>query len=79
MRGKNPRPRFTSWGPEFFETLGVSLLDGRGFDSRDHRDAAPVVIVNESFARRAWPGQDPLGKEVRHDLLLLPDDAESGA
>jgi hypothetical protein len=31
--------------------------------------------VNESFARRAWPGEDPLGKEIRHDLILLPDDA----
>jgi hypothetical protein len=33
-----------------------------------------VVIVNESFARTAWPGEDPLGKEVRHDLVLFPDD-----
>jgi len=72
--GKKPEAALHVVGPEFFETLGVSLLDGRGFDARDHRDAPPVVIVNESFARTAWPGEDPLGKEVRHDLVLLPDD-----
>jgi predicted permease len=61
-------------GPEFFETLGVTVKQGRGFDRGDDREGAPVVIVNEAFARAAWPGQEPLGKEVRHDLILLPDD-----
>jgi putative ABC transport system permease protein len=73
--GKKPEAALHVVGPELFETLGVSLLDGRGFDARDRRDGAPVAIVNESFARRAWPGEDPLGKEIRHDLILLPDDA----
>ncbi len=75
--GKKPEAALHVVGPEFFETLGVSLLDGRGFDARDHRDAAPVVIVNQSFARAAWPGEDPLGKEIRHDLILLPDDVDA--
>lgn len=75
--GKKPEAALHVVGPEFFETLGISLLDGRGFDARDHRDAAPVVIVNQSFARAAWPGEDPLGKEIRHDLILLPDDVDA--
>ncbi len=75
--GRKPEAALHVVGPGFFETLGVSLLDGRGFDARDHRDAAPVVIVNESFARAAWPGEDPLGKEIRHDLVLLPDDVDT--
>lgn len=62
-------------GPEFFETLGVSIAAGRGFDGRDDREGTPSAIVNQAFAKAAWPGEDPLGKEVRHDLILLPDDA----
>jgi len=73
--GRKPEAALHVVGPELFETLGVSVRRGRGFDARDHRDAAPVVIVNESFARAAWPGGDPLGKEIHHDLVLLPDDA----
>jgi putative ABC transport system permease protein len=73
--GRKPEAALHVVGPELFETLGVSITRGRGFDARDHRAAAPVVIVNESFARAEWPGEDPLGKEIHHDLVLLPDDA----
>ncbi len=74
--GRKPEAALHVVGPELFETLGVSIRRGRDFDARDHRDAAPVVIVNESFAKAAWPGEDPLGKEIHHDLVLLPDDAD---
>jgi hypothetical protein len=42
-------------GAGYFETLGVPLLQGRLFDSRDGPDAAPTAIINESMARRFWP------------------------
>jgi predicted permease len=48
--------------PRFFETVGLSLLRGRDFRSADREGAAQVAIVNESFARRFWPGRDPLGE-----------------
>lgn len=48
----------------FFEAARVPLLQGRLFDSRDGPDGAHVVIVSESFAAQAWPGQDPIGKQV---------------
>jgi putative ABC transport system permease protein len=73
--GRKPEAALHVVGPEFFETLGVPIRGGRGFDGGDDREAPPVVVVNESFARLAWPGEDPVGKEIRHDLLLLPDDA----
>jgi predicted permease len=61
-------------GPEFFETLRIRIESGRGFDARDGRDGPPVVIVNRSFVRAAWPDEDPMGREIRHDLVLLPED-----
>jgi putative ABC transport system permease protein len=51
--------------PEFFETLGIHLARGRGFSPQDHADAPRVVVVNESFARLGWPGQDPIGRRIR--------------
>ena len=51
--------------PGYFETLGVALAAGRTFTDQDHADATLVTIVNETFARDAWPGQDPLGRRIR--------------
>jgi predicted permease len=49
----------------YFATLGIPLKAGRDFDERDSGQGAPVVIVSESFARRYFPGEDPLGKRLR--------------
>ena len=50
--------------PTFFDTLGIPLLEGRDFESRDTDQAAYVAIVSESLARTGWPGQSPLGKQI---------------
>jgi predicted permease len=55
--------------PGYFTTIGQRLLRGRDFAETDRVDSPPVCIVNESFARRFWPGQDPLGKRVKHGRL----------
>jgi putative ABC transport system permease protein len=51
--------------PGYFETVGMQILRGRGFTEADHADATPAVIVNETFARQAWPEQNPLGRRIR--------------
>ena len=49
--------------PRFLETMRIRLLDGRDFEWRDGQPESPsAVIVNESFARRYFPGESPLGK-----------------
>jgi putative ABC transport system permease protein len=53
--------------PGFFETLGVQLVRGRDFEPHDTLNAPPVAIVNEAFARAAWPGEDPIGRQVESD------------
>jgi predicted permease len=51
---------------DYIETMGITLLTGRGFSSQDGRDeGSTVVIVNETFARRYWPEESPVGKRVR--------------
>jgi predicted permease len=51
--------------PGFFATFGAGVLQGRDFGSLDGPDSLPVALVNRSFARQAWPGEDPLGRRVR--------------
>jgi putative ABC transport system permease protein len=51
--------------PGFFATMGTRILRGRDFTEADESSKAPVVIVNETMARVAWPGEDALGKCVR--------------
>ncbi|HJQ22320.1 MAG TPA: ABC transporter permease [Blastocatellia bacterium] len=48
--------------PDYFKTMGIPLLKGRLFDDRDSTDSLPVVIVNETFVKRFFEGEDPLGK-----------------
>ncbi|HTP35976.1 MAG TPA: ABC transporter permease [Candidatus Acidoferrales bacterium] len=49
----------------YFAVMGIPLLAGRGFDSRDDSNPASVIIVNQTLARRLWPGADPVGKRIK--------------
>ena len=48
----------------YFDTMGLTLLKGRGFLETDGPDAPRVAIVNEQFAKHFWPNQDPIGKRL---------------
>ena len=51
--------------PEYFTTLGIRLIAGRGFTERDAADAPEVVVIDERLARTMWPGESALGKRFR--------------
>ncbi|MBW8869862.1 MAG: ABC transporter permease, partial [Acidobacteriales bacterium] len=56
---------FSSWtrvSRRFLQTVGVSIVSGRDFSVQDTQSSTPVVLVNQSFARRFFPNQDPIGK-----------------
>ena len=53
--------------PGFFATTQIPLLQGRGFTTSDNADSLPVAIVNEAFARRYFPGENPIGRRIRID------------
>lgn len=59
--------------PGFFQVFGAPILAGPDFGSMDTAAGQPVVIVNRSFAAREWPGQDPLGRQIR--LASAPGEA----
>ncbi len=51
--------------PEYFQTLRIPIVRGRGFNTSDTPSSPGVVVVNEAFARKYWPDQDPIGKRFR--------------
>ena len=55
--------------PGLHETMQVPLLRGRPFDARDATDGQPVAIVNRTFADRSWPGEDPVGRQLKRGGL----------
>ncbi len=59
-----PFVRWTVISPGYWETLGVKLLSGRDFTTADREGTPAVVIVNEDFAKKEWPGENPIGKRV---------------
>jgi putative ABC transport system permease protein len=56
---------YQSVSKDYFATMGISLIDGRTFESRDVQDAAEVAIVNKTMAATFWPNQNALGRRVR--------------
>jgi predicted permease len=72
--GVEPPPGNRSWGidetvvePAFFQAAGIPLVRGRNFTDTDLPNGVRVAIVNEVFAHRFWPGEDPIGKVVHRE------------
>ena len=58
--------------PGYFSAAGTPLLRGREFADSDTATSAPVVIINSAMAKRFWPGQDPIGKQVAPRASIFP-------
>jgi predicted permease len=50
--------------PDYFRAMSIPLIRGRALDARDVKDSPLVIVINETFARRFFPGEDPLGKRI---------------
>jgi putative ABC transport system permease protein len=73
--GPSPSSEVGDAGPaevtdDYFRVLGIPLIQGREFDSRDREDSLPVTIVNEALAREYFPHTGPLGRQIK---LGMPD------
>lgn len=63
--GQVPDANYVIAGPDYFRTLQIPVRMGRAFDDHDTQTGQQVVIINEELARLNWPGQNPLGKQLR--------------
>ena len=64
-RAQLPSAAFTPVSTDHFEAVGMRLLRGRYFERRDGESSPRVAVVNESFASRMWPGEDPIGRTLK--------------
>jgi predicted permease len=73
IEGYTPKPDefmgidFNVVGANYFTTMKIPMVSGRDFMERDRRDAPDAIIVNQTMARRFWPGKDPVGHRVNFD------------
>jgi putative ABC transport system permease protein len=63
--GQQPSADLTPVTPEYFRAMQIPLLEGRDFSERDDMKAAQVMIVNQAFAQKYFPGQNVLGKKLK--------------
>lgn len=69
----NPWFGFDAVGPEYFDALGVKLIAGRAFTDADREDSPRVAIISDAIARRFWPNESALGKQLRQGEEHNPD------
>jgi predicted permease len=63
--GEDMRVYWNPIGASYFDLMRIALLEGRDFTERDDSQSPPVAIINETFARRFFPGQEPVGRQLR--------------
>ncbi len=68
LEGRRPVPEEASNAlhlaitPDYFQTMQIPVKQGRAFTEHDNSQSTKVVIVNETMARKLWPGESPIGK-----------------
>jgi predicted permease len=78
--GTEPASRLHPVSPDFFHTMGMSLVRGRTFtEDENRRDAVPVIVINQALADRYFPGQNPIGQHLTfgfwHGASAAPEDS----
>jgi predicted permease len=67
-KGDHPSESIGVVLPGYFATMRIPLLSGRTFGEQDGTKAAPVIVINQAFARKYFPGENPIGKHIQADL-----------
>ena len=65
--GQIPGANFSAVTSDYFSTMRIELLKGRVFTESDGAGTPPVVVVNQTLASYFWPGQNPIGRQLRFD------------
>jgi len=72
LPGDNPNADWQVVTPGYFESLGMNLVRGRFFVETDTEKAPVVAVINETMARRYWPGEEPISKRFRVSSETYP-------
>jgi putative ABC transport system permease protein len=72
-KGTEPQVMFNTVTPNYFEAMSIPFSKGRPFSDQDQLKTTPVFIINQTMARKFWPNQDPIGKQI-----TLPEDRRAG-
>jgi putative ABC transport system permease protein len=70
-RADERRVHYRSVSAGYFNALGIGVASGRPLTERDIASAPRVAVINETMARRYWPGEDPIGKRLALDLEAM--------
>jgi putative ABC transport system permease protein len=69
---QTPSSLYSYVSPGYFQTMEIPVVEGRALSEWDRADAPKTVVINETFARRFWPGQNAVGKRFRSDSADSP-------
>ncbi|MFN8001537.1 MAG: ABC transporter permease [Acidobacteriota bacterium] len=69
-KSEEPSANFRVVSDNYFETMNIPLVSGRSFTPRDDAKSLPVMIVNEAFVQKHFPGENPLGKSLKPGISL---------
>src|SRR4029079_3163286 len=63
---------YNAVGPDYFQTMGITVLSGREFNVHDRAGSPQVVVINETLAGRLWPGENPIGRRLSLNSAKRP-------
>jgi putative ABC transport system permease protein len=66
--GDHPSETIGAVMPDYFKAMRIPLLSGRMFNAQDGLQGAPVIIINQAFAKKYFPGENPIGQHIQADL-----------
>ncbi len=69
-KGEHPSSHFRAISLDYFDTMKIPVVAGRDFTERDDEKSPPVIIVNEAFAQKTFPGESPIGKHIKPGISV---------
>jgi putative ABC transport system permease protein len=57
--------------PDYFETMGIRVLQGRAFEERDYANTKRITIIDQTMAKKFFPGEDPIGRQIRTSKIVF--------
>jgi putative ABC transport system permease protein len=73
-KGEEPSADFFAIGNDYFKTMEIPVVKGRTFTDRDGAKAPGVIIINQAFAQKYFPNEDPIGKRIKPGISTTDDD-----